>query len=251
MKHRFVFVFRYWKWNVKERQIENTNIMLLLTSARSPPYRPCPTRSRGRSCRPAAWPGRACRTLTNERGVLRSRDRLSTNHSPPGGHGAGPAEPHADDAHGDVGGGVQRRRDGREEHGGDPHVDAGEEHGHVSRVTVRGHVTSVTLVQATARDSWPGLSDNSVSSQSRCSVIFRHVSEVWQCLEWEYKMVSTSTFSLKTAPTSALLSHFGHHSGRGAALVTNQESGAALETNQETADSRVGTMRTEELVLAD
>ena len=57
----------------------------------------------------------------------------STNHSSPGGHGAGPAEPHADDAHGDVGGGVQRRRDGREEHRGHPHVDAGEEHGHVSR----------------------------------------------------------------------------------------------------------------------
>ena len=59
----------------------------------------------------------------------------TTNHSSPGGHGAGPAEPHADDAHGDVGGGVQRRRDGREEHRGHPHVDAGEEHGHVSRVT--------------------------------------------------------------------------------------------------------------------
>ena len=70
-----------------------------------------------------------------------------------------------------------------------------------SRVTVRGHVTTVTLVSvsavpAAARDNWPGLSDNSVSSQSRCSVIFRHVSEVWQCLEM-------STFSLQKGLTSA------------------------------------------------
>ena len=69
-------------------------------------------------------------------------------------------------------GGVQRWRHGREQHRGHPHVNAGEEHGHVSRVTVsrdtiRGHITSVTLVSVSA-----------VGKQSRFSVIFRHVSDV-------------------------------------------------------------------------